>query len=176
MHLAPWYAFERAVGYLVTFCLGCACAVALFIALFGTIDVLATYLFNLPLPLARELPEELLVLVIFMAMPKVMRDDRNVAVDLFMELASPTVQNVGRIFVLGLCMFLFGFLGWQSWFGAIDSFSVRETVPAAYRFPIYPIKFLMCLALFTTALESARLLLQALFARSPGASPAAKED
>lgn len=172
MHIAPWRAFERGVSYLVSFCLGCACAVALFIALFGTIDVLTTYLFNRPLPLARELPEELLVLVIFMAMPKVMRDDRNVAVDLFMERASPAVQNIGRIFVLALCMLLFGFLAWQSWFGALDSFSVRETVPAAYRFPIYPFKFLMCLALFTTALESARLLLRALLARDVGAIPA----
>ena len=52
----------RVILYLVNGCLAVACATALFIALFGTIDTIVTYSLGRPLPLARELPEVLLVL------------------------------------------------------------------------------------------------------------------
>lgn len=157
---------ETTIGALVHLCLAVACLVAMFIALFGTVDVVSTYLFGRPVPLARELPKELLVLVIFMAMPTAMRNDRNVAVDLFIEFTSSAVRTASRVFVLTLCGALFGFLTWQSWFAALDSWSVHETVPAAVRIPIYPIKTLMCVALAVTTIECMRLLVATVLPRA----------
>ena len=154
-------AVDAVADVLVAVCLAIACLVALFIAVFGTVDVVSTYFFARPIPLGRELPEELMVLLIFMALPKVVRMDRNVAVDLFVEHAPPKLQLASRLFALALGTGVFGFLALQSFEGAADSFAVREAASAAIRFPIYPIKALMCLALAVTALESLRLFVGA---------------
>lgn len=153
---------EGLITLLVRLCLTIACVVAFLTAIFGTVDVLSTYILNRPLPLARELPEVLLVLIIFLAMPQVVRDDRNVAVDLIMEHVSVPTQRIARIFALAICVGLFGFLAERSWSMALDSLAVREYAAAIYRIPIYPIKFLMCLGLVVAAIESFRLLLHTL--------------
>lgn len=152
----------RLIDPLVNGCLLISCVTALFVALYGTADVVSTYFFKYPLPVASELPAELLVVIIFMALPRVMRDDRNVAIDLVMEHASPSAQRVARILSLCLCAAIFAFLSWRSFHSAMASYAIREAASALYRFPIWPIKILMVAALVVTCLESLRLAVSAL--------------
>ncbi|WP_299592678.1 TRAP transporter small permease subunit [uncultured Tateyamaria sp.] len=80
--------------YSTKFLLAVACGLALFVALFGTVDAVSTFAFNRPIPLARELPEELLPLIIFLALPQVVQDDRNISVDFLVEGAPIKVKKL----------------------------------------------------------------------------------
>ncbi|MCC3306201.1 TRAP transporter small permease subunit [Sneathiella sp. HT1-7] len=152
------------IRYLVDVCLALSCCLALFLAIFGSADVLTTFLFNKPIPLARELSEVLLPVIIFAAMSAAMRENRHVNVDLFISNAGPFVRRLIQILTYSLGSIVFFILAWQSAILAADSFADKELAAAAIRFPVWPIKIAVTAAMTIIFLECIRKLAWSVFA------------
>ena len=158
-------ALDTVIKRSVDICLIASCCVVLFMALFGSLDVVSTFLFSRPVPLARELSEVLLAVVIFAAMATALREDRNVNVDLFVGRASPFVRRLTRLLALFIGTIVFALLAWRSADLARSSFVENELAAAAIRFPIWPVKIAVTIAMAVTFAEYARQLLWALFGK-----------
>ena len=156
---------DTVVKWSVDICLVASCCVVLFMALFGSLDVVSTFLFSQPIPLARELSEVLLAIVIFAAMATALREDRNVNVDLFVGRASPFARRLTRLLALFIGTIVFALLAWRSAGLATSSFVENELAAAAIRFPIWPVKIAVTVAMAVTFAEYARQLLWALFGK-----------
>ena len=139
-----------------------SCCVIMVMALYGSVDVLSTFLFGRPVPLARELSEVLLAVAIFSAMATALREDRNVAVDLFIGHASLTVRRLARGAALLVGGAVFALLGWRAIVAASDSYVEHEVAMALIRFPIWPAKALVAAAIVVTLAEYARLFVRLL--------------
>ena len=139
-----------------------SCCVILAMALYGSIDVLSTFLLGRPVPLARELSEVLLAVAIFSAMATALREDRNVTVDLFIGGAPLVLRRLARGAALLVGGAVFALLAWRSIVQASDSYVEHEVAMALVRFPIWPAKALVAAAIVVTLAEYVRLFVRLL--------------
>ncbi len=158
-----WSACDRAIKLLVDSCLILSCVILAFMTLLGSADVVATFLFDRPVPLVRELSEVLLAVVIFMSLALVAREERHVKVDLFLGYFGPAARRWLRVVALTLSAAVMALLAWQSAELALASFTEDERAMAAIRFPVWPAKIAVAFGLGITVLEYLRLLGRALF-------------
>jgi len=133
-----------------------SCCAVLVMALYGTVDVLSTFVFGRPVPLARELSEVLLAVAIFSAMATALREDRNVTVDLFIGGAPLALRRIARGAALLVGGAVFALLAWRSFVSASDSYHEYEVAMALIRFPIWPAKALVAAAIMVTLAEYVR--------------------
>jgi len=143
----------------VEICLGVSCCMVMVMTLYGSADVLATFLLGRPVPLARELSEVLLAVTIFAAMATALREDRNVSVDLVVGRAGPGLRRLSRGLALLVGGAVFALLAWRAYILAAESFVDHELAAAVIRFPIWPAKALVALAIAVTLAEYVRQLL-----------------
>ena len=153
---------DAAIRRAVDFCLVLSCCVVLVMALYGSVDVLSTFLIGRPVPLARELSEVLLAVAIFAAMATALREDRNVTVDLVIGRAGPTVRRIARGGALVVGGVVFAILAWRAAIMAEDAYATHEVAAALVRFPIWPAKALVALAIAVTLAEYVRLFVRLL--------------
>lgn len=133
-----------------------SCCVILVMALYGSVDVLSTFLLGRPVPLARELSEVLLAVAIFSAMATALREDRNVVVDLFIGRASLALRRLARGAALLVGGAVFALLAWRAIVMAGDSYVEHEVAMALIRFPIWPAKALVAATIVVTLAEYVR--------------------
>lgn len=139
-----------------------SCFVVLAMALFGSVDVLSTFLLGRPVPLTRELSEVMLAVAIFSAMATALREDRNVVVDLFIGKAPEALRRLARGAALLIGAAVFVLLAWRSFVSASDSYVEHEVAMALIRFPIWPAKALVAAAILVTLAEYVRQLVRLL--------------
>ena len=139
-----------------------SCCAVLVMALYGSVDVLSTFLLGRPIPLARELSEVLLAVAIFSAMATALREDRNVTVDLFIGAARPALRRLARGAALLVGGAVFALLAWRAIVMASDSYVEHEVAMALVRFPIWPAKALVAAAIVVTLAEYVRLFVRLL--------------
>lgn len=146
------------IGQLALLSTWVVCAALLSVAIFGGLDVIATFLLGKPLPLARELPEVVLPTIVFLGASCAIRDRAHVRIDLF----DRVFVKSGAALTIGLAhislVIFFGAIAWFGWALALDAYSKSETANALIRFPVWPFKASMALAMSICVLEALRLL------------------
>ncbi|WP_417728514.1 TRAP transporter small permease [Roseovarius sp.] len=152
---------DKAILLLGNACLVIACGTLAFMAVFGSADVISTFLFGRPVPLARELSEVLLAVVIFQSFAVAARDDRHVKVDLFLQFFGSRLLGWLRLAAMAGAGAVFLLLAVQSAELAQASFSENELAMASIRFPVWPAKIAVSLAMFITVAEYARQIVHA---------------
>lgn len=113
--------------------------------LIGAADVLATYLWNQPVPAALELTESLMVVVVFMALAYTQSRRQHIAVELLYQRFPPNVQRGLTVLAGLLGGVMFGLVAWQGWVLFWESWMIREYASGIVLFPVYPSK--ACFAL-----------------------------
>ena len=137
---------------------GLVCLSLLSVALFGGADVICTYLLGQPLPLARELPEVALPTIVFLGVSHAIREGALVRIDLFDPLLTGPLGNAVRLVGLACSVAFFAVIAWFGWSMALDAFDKNETANALIRFPIWPFKMAMALAMTLCVIEAIRAL------------------
>ncbi|EPX82274.1 TRAP transporter small permease [Salipiger mucosus] len=143
-------------------CLAISAVVILFLAVVGSADVLGTYLFLKPVPVARELSAELLVLLIFGALPRVERMRRHIEVDLVMERMPGLLQRLSRVLALATGLAVFLVLAQGALAMATESYEYGEFAAAVIRFPVWPIKVVFAAMVVTSVAEYLRQIVVAI--------------
>lgn len=160
-------ALDAFVRRAVDLCLIVSCVTVLLMAVYGSTDVLSTFLLGRPVPLARELSEVLLAVAIFSAMATALREDRNVSVDLFISRAGPRVRKLARGMALIVGGVVFAILAWRGGIMAHDAYADNELATALIRFQIWPFKAAVAFAIAVTLAEYVRLFIRLLIGRDP---------
>lgn len=163
--------FVRRVAGIADACVRRACdaslllsCIAIFVmAMYGSVDVLSTFLIDRPVPLSRELSEVLLAVAIFSAMATALREERHVTVDIFVGNAPDRVRRLAKGLALLVGGGVFALLAWRSAVQAVASYVDGEVAMALYRFPIWPAKILIAVAILITLAEYIRLFVHLLF-------------
>jgi TRAP-type C4-dicarboxylate transport system permease small subunit len=140
----------------------------------GAVDVLATAIFNRPLPLTVELSSYLLPLIVFGALAHAQQRHEHVSVDLVTQSLPGKLQALLRFFALLAGLALFVLLAWRSGVLFLSSFGRGETASAVYAFSVWPFKLVVFVALVVVALEFLRQIAWTLAGREwkpePGGS------
>ncbi len=139
-----------------------AAVAALLVALIGTIDVLTTRVFAQPIPGAFELSETGLVLIVFLGLAIVTREDRHIKVDILTHRMSKRMQLICTVFGLALTACFLGLMSWQMGSLALKSWKIKEIATGLLPFPIYPIKIAALIGLTTATMEALRRLMKVL--------------
>jgi len=139
-----------------------AAVVALIVALIGTIDVVTTRVLAQAIPGAFELSEAGLVLMVFLGMAIVTREESHIKVDILVNRMPERLQRICTVFGLILTTAFLGMMTWQMWSLALKSWRISEMATGLLPFPIYPVKMAAFLGLATATIEALRRLIIAL--------------
>jgi len=144
--------------------LSVAALVALLVALVGTIDVLTTRVIAQAIPGAFELSEAGLVLMVFLGMAIVTKEENHIKVDILVNRMPKRWQLIFAVFGLALTTGFLGLMTWQMGSLALKSLRIQEMATGLLPFPIYPVKMAAVLGLATATIEALRRLVSALMA------------
>ena len=136
-----------------------AAVVALLVALVGTIDVLTTRVLSQAIPGAFELSEAGLVLMVFLGMAIVTREESHIKVDILIHRMPKRLQMICTVFGLVLTFCFLGLMTWQMGSLALKSWKINEMATGLLPFPIYPVKMAACLGLAAATIEALRRLI-----------------
>jgi TRAP-type C4-dicarboxylate transport system permease small subunit len=118
------YAWEKHIDAV----LGIAASVLLFgMMLLTFADVVARYLFNLPIRGAFEVTELTLLVLIFAGLPLVSHADEHVTMDFIDRVLPPAAQRALVRVVHAVCAAIFFFLTWQVWIKAGKIYGYGDT-------------------------------------------------
>jgi TRAP-type mannitol/chloroaromatic compound transport system permease small subunit len=156
-------AFSQIVGALGTALLVLSAIAVLLSMVVGTVDVIGTQLFLSPLHGATESITELMVILVFLALPHVQRARANIRVELlYSHFGARTRSALDAVAAIAGFAF-FGLVFWQGIEAATFSWRINESTMSFVRIPIYPAKFsilvgagLMILQLVVDMVESMR--------------------
>ena len=156
-------ALGRVVGGLGTMLLVVS-AIGVFLSMIvGTVDVVGTQFFLSPLHGATEGITELMVIIVFLAVPYVQQSRANIRVELLYSRFGPRMQAALDAVAAVAGLAFFGLVFWQALEAAAFSWRVKESTMSLVRIPIYPAKFailvgagLMMLQLVLDLVEGAR--------------------
>ena len=135
-----------------------AAAVALLVALIGTIDVMTTRVLAQAIPGAFELSEAGLVLMVFLGMAIVTREDSHIKVDILVNRMPKRLQLICNVLSLVLTTCFLALMTWQMWSLAWKSWKINEMATGLLFFPIYPVKMAAFLGLAAATIEALRRL------------------
>ncbi len=151
--------FEKLLRVITEGTVSVAAIVALLVALVGTIDILTTRVFAQAIPGAFELSEAGLVLMVFLGLAVVTREEGHIKVDIIVNRMNNRLQLICGIFALGLTACFLGLMTWQMWSLALKSWKIDEMATGLLPFPIYPVKIAALLGLATATIEALRRLI-----------------
>jgi len=151
--------FEKFLKVITEGTVSIAAIVALLVALVGTIDILTTRVFAQAIPGAFELSEAGLVLMVFLGLAVVTREEGHIKVDIIVNRMNKRLQLICSIFALGLTACFLGLMTWQMWSLAMKSWKINEMATGLLPFPIYPVKIAALLGLATATIEAFRRLI-----------------
>lgn len=136
--------------------IGFGALIALGIAILGSADVLAFFLFGKPIPATREFSETMLAIVIFSSMPRAFCLGMHVNVDLFIGSEDGLMSRLQQVATAIVGLFVFGLLAWNGANMAMTSTISNELAVSAVRFPVWPIKILVAASMIVTLAEFLR--------------------
>lgn len=136
--------------------IGFGALLGLGIALLGSADVLAFFLFGSPIPATREFSETMLAIIIFSSMPRAFSLNRHVSVDLFIGRSDGPMARIQKVATALVGLFVFGLLAWNGANMAIISTASNELAVSTIRFPVWPIKILVAASMIVTLAEFLR--------------------
>lgn len=151
-------AIDRGIVAIGDVCLFLAVAIALFMAVYGAADVVTTFVLHSPLPITRELSSELLPVLIFAALPRATRDSRHIMVDILVGKAPVAIKRLSAFVALLVGCGTFILLASRATKLALESYAMGEFAAAIIRFPVWPIKGLVAIAMWATVAEIIRML------------------
>lgn len=102
-----------------------AAAVALLVALIGTIDVMTTRVLAQAIPGAFELSEAGLVLMVFFGMAIITREESHIKVDILVNRMPKRLQLICTVFSLVLTTCFLALMTWQMWSLALKSWKIH---------------------------------------------------
>jgi TRAP-type C4-dicarboxylate transport system permease small subunit len=108
--------------------------------LLGTGDVVGTQVFNQPVPGATEAISNLLVVIVYGALPYVQRRRGHIRMELLYANVGPRAKAAMDLVTSAVALAFFSFLLWQAIAEASWSWSHRQTEMGLIRFPVYPFK------------------------------------
>jgi len=147
---------DQAVIFAGKAIIGFGALLRLGIALLGSTDVLAFFLFGSPIPATREFSETMLAIVIFSSMPRAFSLNRHVSVDLFIGRSDGPMARIQKVATALVGLFVFGLLAWNGANMAITSTAFNELAVSTVRFPVWPIKILVAASMIVTLAEFLR--------------------
>lgn len=123
------------------------------IMIITTVEVVARYAFNHPTLWVWPINKQLFGLFILFAGIYTMHKNDHIRVEIFYDHFPPRLKSIARWIALG-CFLIFiialilqgSRMAWMSW-------SVKEKLSGAFRFPVYPLKILIPVAAFLFVLE-----------------------
>jgi TRAP-type C4-dicarboxylate transport system permease small subunit len=146
-------ALNRIVGGLGQALLAVAVLGVMLSVLVGTVDVVGTQAFLSPLHGATESITELMVIIVFIALPWVQRARRHIRVELLYSHLGPRAQATLDALTAAAGLLFFGLLLWQSLDAAAASWGMRESTLSVVRIPIYPAKLAIVLGVAVAMLQ-----------------------
>ena len=150
--------FDKMLRSITEGTLSVAAVVALLVALVGTIDVLTTRVLAQAIPGAFELSEAGLVLMVFLGMAVVTKEESHIKVDILTNRMPKRLQLICTVFGLVLTTGFLFLMTWQMWSLAMKSWRIQEMATGLLPFPIYPVKMAAFLGLATATIEALRRL------------------
>ena len=154
--LADGFGKMLSLGIRITEALGALVLLAL--ALLGTLDVLTTRILNQPISGVIKLSEAGLVLILFLGIGIATRNRAHVRIGILVNCLGLRARRVCYAIGYFCSSVFFAVWAWQMWYMAEKSWSIREMATGLLPYPLYPIKFILFLMLFTATIESVRQL------------------
>ncbi len=128
----------------------------------GTADVLAARLLNRPLAGTIEATAMLVVLMVFGPLALIQREKSHIRVELVYELLGDRGRAILDVVASALGIVFFVLIGWYGWQNALSSVAIAEAAAGLVRFPIYPAKLILALAVSVLVLQLIRDLWESL--------------
>ena len=128
----------------------------------GVIDVIGTKVFNWPLPIMKEVTEELFVGMVFLGIAYVELDMGHLRITIFESRMHPKTRYAVGIFKYVLAVLLTGFISWRTSLQLI--FTIREGIvkAAIYNIPEWPGGLMVFIGFFFLFLVFLSLLCRSL--------------
>jgi TRAP-type mannitol/chloroaromatic compound transport system permease small subunit len=115
----------------------------------STFGVVRRYVFHSPEPFSYELSTIFLTACGVLGVSGLQRFKRHLRVDFIANYFPATIQVVFMDIIAPLLALVYvTILTWQSWSGAVYSFSVHETSQSAWQEVLWPIKFIIPITMF----------------------------
>jgi TRAP-type C4-dicarboxylate transport system permease small subunit len=110
-----------------------------------TIDVIAKFFFNWPLPgTITIVSNHYMILVAFLPLAFAERQNGHISVEVLVEHFPARVQYVLSLFALMVGAIVFAMLAWQGWVEAIRAYNISAfVIEHSLRIPIWPARFLL---------------------------------
>lgn len=147
------HSLNRVVGGLGQVLLAVAVVGVMLSVLVGTVDVVGTQAFLAPLHGATEAITELMVIIVFVALPSVQRARGHIRVELVYTHLGPRAQAALDAVAAAVGLLFFGLLLWQSLHAAVASWRMAESTLSVVRIPIYPAKLAIVLGVAVSMLQ-----------------------
>lgn len=128
-------------------------------AILGGSDVVASALFDRPIPGVYEATELLMVIITVLAMSSLQARRRNIAVDVISRRLPVASQRWILVLSNLIGLGLFGLIAWQGWLVAWESVQVREYAQGAVQIPVFPSKILFAAGMSLLVLQLGKDLL-----------------
>lgn len=152
----------RPLSALVRIGIVVASVAALVMMALGAGDALATF-FSRPVPGALEFAELLMVLVVFLALPDAEANRKHIAIDIVSRRLPQLLSRPVAVFSGLLTLGFYGAMAWQAWRLFAYSWSVGEFTAGLVKFPVYPAKGMLVLALAVVTAVAAINLMKTIF-------------
>ncbi len=121
-----------------------------------SVDSFARYLLNKPLPWSVEIAEYSLFIITFFGAAWLLRENKHVNVEVFIEILSARVKKHIRIIVLAISCITLAFLSCFSFISTIDTYKMGAAVAKMLTIPKFIFIAIMCFGYTVLFLESLR--------------------
>jgi TRAP-type C4-dicarboxylate transport system permease small subunit len=116
----------------------------LLMMLAGTLDIIGTNLFALPVPAAFEFVATMMVVVVFFAISLAQSRRAHIRVEVLYNLMPRPLQYLADVLQYLLNAFLYGLIAYFGWRAGMLSFAQGEYASGIINFPIWPARFALC--------------------------------
>lgn len=110
----------------------------------GTLDIIGTNLFALPVPAAFEFVATMMVVVVFFAVSLAQARRAHIRVEVLYGFMPRPLQYLADVLQYLLNAFLYGLIAYFGWKSGMLSFAQGEYASGIINFPIWPARFALC--------------------------------
>lgn len=121
----------------------------------GSMDIIGTNVFALPVPAAFEFMATMMVVVVFFAMPLAQARRAHIRVEVIYNYMPGFLQYIMDIIQYGLTCIFFGLIAFFGWKAAALGFAQGEYASGIINFPIWPARFALAIGTSLMALQCA---------------------
>ena len=111
----------------------------------GTLDILGTNFFGLPIPAAYEFITTMIVVVVFFAVAHAQTQRAHIRVEILVDRLPPPLRFLTDSLQDILSAILYALISYFGWLSALRSFSEGEYASGLINFPIWPARFALAI-------------------------------